>query len=196
MNDRLDLDSYLSWMRREGDQIMHLGCRLTAAGALMAADRLVELAKEIQPNERSNMIEIKFTKTDDRAREPDQAHPGEDVGWDLHVLDDTDIDPNSFADVRSGIAIALPEGFFGRIVGRSSTIRNRGLIVIEGIIDAGFRGEQFAGVFNPSHIVRRVFEGERLCQMIVQPVVSVTWVEQQSLPGSMRGTAGFGSSGR
>jgi hypothetical protein len=47
-NDRLDLDSYLSWMRREDDRVLHLGCRLTPAGARMAAERLESLADEIE----------------------------------------------------------------------------------------------------------------------------------------------------
>ena len=47
---RLDLDSYLSWMRREDDRINHLGCFLTPEGARLAAERLVQLAEEIEEN--------------------------------------------------------------------------------------------------------------------------------------------------
>jgi hypothetical protein len=46
--DRLDLDSYLSWMRIDGDRILHLGCRLTPEGARLAAERLRVLADEIE----------------------------------------------------------------------------------------------------------------------------------------------------
>jgi dUTP pyrophosphatase len=140
-------------------------------------------------------IEVQFVKLYPDAVEPSQAHPGEDVGWDLHVLDDVDIPPGEHADVTSGIAMALPVGYFARIVGRSSTIRKRGLILVEGIIDAGFRGELYSGVFNPSPVVRRVSKGERLAQVIVQPVLPVTWVQKPQLPTSMRNEAGFGSSG-
>jgi hypothetical protein len=46
--DRLDLDSYLSWMVRDEDRILHLGCRLTPEGARLAAERLRMLADEIE----------------------------------------------------------------------------------------------------------------------------------------------------
>ncbi len=48
---RLDLDSYIDWMRRDGDLILHLGCRLTPAGARLVAERLTVLADEIEEQE-------------------------------------------------------------------------------------------------------------------------------------------------
>lgn len=140
-------------------------------------------------------ISVEFIKTVEGAQAPTQAHPGEDVGWDLYVLDEVEVCPGDHENVRSGIAIALPVGYFARIVGRSSTIRQRGLILVEGIIDAGFRGELFSGVFNPGPVVRRVSAGERLAQVIIQPVIESSWQLVDNLPPSARGESGFGSSG-
>jgi dUTP pyrophosphatase len=160
------------------------------------------------------MITVEFTKLDERAHDPMQAYPG-DAGWDLHVLEDTYVPVGKPTDVRTGIAVAIPGGYYGRIAHRSSAPRRKGVMVLEGTIDAGFRGELFAlayvwrptaMTFTPS-MLRDEFEyresggvqlhaGESICQMIVQPVPQVTMVEVGSLAPAARGLAGFGSSGR
>lgn len=151
------------------------------------------------------MINIDLIKLDLRADEPTQAYEG-DVGWDLHVLEDTWISAFTGVDVRTGIAIALPLGYFGRIVGRSSALRKKGLLVVEGIIDAGFRGELFSYVYNPG--IERIQEmgdsgpgiwlerGQSVAQLIVHRVEPARFVEVNHLAPSVRGTNGFGSSGR
>lgn len=132
---------------------------------------------------------------------PSMAYPG-DAGWDLHVLEHTWIDVNSGVDVRTGVAVAIPPGYFGRIVGRSSALRKKNLLVVEGIIDAGFRGELFSYVFCPATewtLMRggvQLEPGDSVAQLIVQPVPEIEWLESDDLPPSKRGTNGFGSSGR
>lgn len=152
------------------------------------------------------MIEVLFKKLDERAQIPRNAY-GNDAGWDLFALEDLDVYMHSPTDVRTGIAIALPEGYFGRIVHRSSTPRKRGLQVLEGIIDAGFRGELFACAFAwlPSYIVMQetpldvspiqIKAGDSIAQLIVQEVRPVRFEETDELPPSLRGEKGFGSSG-
>ena len=125
---------------------------------------------------------------------PTRAYDG-DAGWDLYVDEDVIIAPNTVADVPSGIAVAIPYGQYGRIVGRSSTHRKRGLSVVEGIIDAGYRGPLFAGVWNPQPESIRVERGERLAQLILCDVPAASFVEVGELPPSLRGRRGFGSSG-
>lgn len=147
------------------------------------------------------MIEVLFTKLDERAIPPTQAYPG-DAGWDLHALEDVHIHPNRMLTwVRTGIAIAIPEGHYGRIVGRSSAA-SKGFHVVEGVMDSGYRGEQLMRVvslWSPelnSPTPWDVAVGDSLAQLIVSPIPAVTmrWVEE--LPESVRGTNGFGSSGR
>lgn len=157
------------------------------------------------------MIEVQFIKLDQDAITPTQAYPG-DAGWDLHVLEDTFINPGEWRDVKSGIAIALPEGYYARLVGRSSALRKRGLAVMEGIIDAGFRGELFACAYAipsaveimrtqaPFYTKERglvaLEAGSSICQVIIQEVRPVQFTEVGVLPESARGVNGFGSSGR
>jgi dUTP pyrophosphatase len=140
----------------------------------------------------------------EEASPPKNAY-GNDAGWDLRVLHTTFVPLGKGVDVRTGVAIALPDGFFARIVGRSSALRKKGLLVIEGIIDPGFRGELFSYVFNPGVEEQQQIHvdgpgiwltaGESVAQVIIQPIVRPEWVCVDELPESARGTSGFGSSG-
>jgi deoxyuridine 5'-triphosphate nucleotidohydrolase len=149
---------------------------------------------------------VHFTKLDPQAKEPSNAY-GDDAGWDLFALEDTEVYRHTPTDVRTGIAVAIPTGYYGRIVHRSSAPRKKNLMVLEGIIDAGFRGELFACAFawlanyetmeeTPLDQVPIVVKrGDSIAQLIIQQVEPVTWVEVDALTSSNRGEKGFGSSG-
>lgn len=128
---------------------------------------------------------------------PSRSYPN-DAGFDLFVNEECDIHAGCFRDVHLGIALEFPPGWWGRIVGRSSTFRKLGLLVIEGIIDEGFRGELFVGVRNLNHDgAVRLSPGDRICQLILHrtpPVMEFEGVAE--LAPSERGTNGFGSTGR
>lgn len=89
----------------------------------------------------------------------------------------------------------MPSGIFGRITGRSSSIR-RGLLVHEGIIDPGFRGELFAAVTNLNDEPVRLTHHERIAQLVFAPAIRPLLSETLELPPADRGEKGFGSSGR
>lgn len=126
---------------------------------------------------------------------PTQAHEG-DAGWDLYTSREITIPPNSFVDVHVDIAIALPKGMWAMITGRSSTIRTYKLRVETAIIDNGYHGEMYAGVWNHSDEYITIKEGTRLAQMILFKLYEVDWVKVDELPPSSRGVQGFGHSGR
>lgn len=121
----------------------------------------------------------------------------DDAGFDLVVAEDYWIAPYGDADIRCGIAVQLPPWAFGRITGRSSTLRKLGLLVNEGIIDAGFRGELFAYVRNLMDREVVVQRGDRIAQFILHSNVStrVELSKVRDLVMSPRGDRGFGSSG-
>jgi len=125
---------------------------------------------------------------------PSKTYPN-DAGFDLVVAADTLIQPNEFVDVDLGIGIQLEDYQFGRITGRSSTLRKRGLLVNEGIIDAGYRGRLFAGVFNLTDKEVAVCRGERIAQLLVHSTSSMQVMPVPHLLESERGSNGFGSSG-
>jgi dUTP pyrophosphatase len=122
----------------------------------------------------------------------------DDAGLDLYVDRDYIIQPNTFVDLSCGVAVELPEWGWGMITGRSSTLRTKGLLVHQGIIDAGYRGPLFAGVWNLTSRPVTVVEGERIAQLIVLPNTTKDldpqWVEV--LSDHPRGSNGFGSTGR
>lgn len=131
----------------------------------------------------------------DTARMPVKSHVGEDAGFDLFVSRETIIPPHEFMDVHLDIAIALPTGFFARIVGRSSTVRIWKLQIQEGVIDAGYRGKLFVGTWNLRNEHVTVPIGTRLAQIIPQKIEELHWASTDELPPSSRGVSGFGSTG-
>jgi len=147
---------------------------------------------------------LRVHRTDPRAELPKFAYPG-DAGMDLMVVgpptDDTGpvywlIKPGEAMDLPTGLRIELPVGYWARITGRSSTMRKRGLLINEGIIDNGYRGELFAYARNLTDSDVLVSHGEHLAQLIIHEVVTPQIVDSpEGLAGSPRGARGFGSSG-
>jgi dUTP pyrophosphatase len=138
---------------------------------------------------------IKVKRLDDAAILPTRAHSN-DAGWDLYACQDIRIPAGEMRDVPVGISIEPPAGYWFRIVGRSSTFRKRGLLMIEGIIDEGYRGPLYFGAYNTTNTLITVKHGERLCQAILHRSpgpINIEWAEH--LSPSERGGSGFGSSG-
>ncbi len=126
---------------------------------------------------------------------PNRAYP-DDAGVDLTTQEIVTIEPGQFVDVRTQVeATELPRGYWGMIVGRSSTLRKHGLHVPSAVIDPGWRGPLYVGVWNLSDTAKTVYPGDRLGQLILVtnhplPVVSV-----DSVTDTPRGVNGFGSTG-
>lgn len=129
------------------------------------------------------------------AEMPRYAHPGEDAGADLVCIDRVSLAPGTGADVRTGLHIEPEQGFWCRIVGRSSTLRKRGLLIGEGIIDQGYRGPLFVYAYNPGNKPVTIERGERLAQLIFARVITAAFDEVEELGESARGSNGFGSTG-
>ena len=142
------------------------------------------------------MSALLYTLLTMSATAPTKAY-ADDAGFDLYCDADLAIEPSSFIDVPLGVAIKVPEGTWGLLTARSSTLRKHGLMVAQGVIDCGYTGPLFAGVWNmtdkPVHITR----GMRLVQYILMPNASlnVEAVQVDALPKTERGASGFGSSG-
>lgn len=139
---------------------------------------------------------MKVQLLSDRGQVPTRGH-SDDAGLDIYITEGQWINPGSTVDIKTDIAIQIPEGFWVMLVGRSSTLRKRGLLVNTGVIDEGYRGELFINLHNTGKHSVQVLEGERLAQMIVLPNVSsmMDFHVVQSLDTHARGTKGFGSTG-
>ena len=128
---------------------------------------------------------------------PDYAMPG-DAGADLTAAEDVDLAPFQRALVGTGVAVAIPEGYAGFVHPRSGLAHRVGLSMVNapGTIDAGYRGEIKVNLINldpTTPIALR--RGDRIAQLVVQPVVRARFVPVDELPDSVRGAGGHGSTG-
>lgn len=152
-------------------------------------------------------LNVKLT---DGAPLPFHAKPG-DAGLDLTTRDTVEIAPGGTVLVHTGVAAAIPEGYYGAIVPRSGMASKRGVTLANtpSTIDSGYRGEILLPLHNiaPSHIFVNgtclpnfdgfvtVERGERVAQLIILPYASCECVAIDELSDTARGTSGFGSSG-
>lgn len=129
--------------------------------------------------------------------EPTRAH-SDDAGFDLYVRGDYVVEPGQMVDLDLGVSVKSPPGTWTLLTGRSSTMRNRGLLVAQGVIDPGYTGPLYATVFNLLDKPEVVRDGDRIAQLIVLPNISqsVDAVRVDALPSTDRGAKGFGSSGK
>lgn len=128
---------------------------------------------------------------------PVYAHPG-DAGADLVAAEDVALEPGERATIRTGLAIALPDGYAALVVPRSGLAAKHGLTLVNspGTVDAGYRGEIKVTLLNTDpREAYAVSAGDRIAQLIVLPVTRARFVAAERLPGSERGEGGFGSTG-
>ncbi|HEX5595656.1 MAG TPA: dUTP diphosphatase [Micromonosporaceae bacterium] len=128
---------------------------------------------------------------------PTYAHPG-DAGADLVAAEDVKLAPGERAVVRTGIAVALPDGFVGLVHPRSGLAARLGVTVLNapGTVDAGYRGEIMVTLIN--HDRRdpvQISRGDRIAQLVIQRVERAHFHVVDQLPDSVRGTGGYGSTG-
>ena len=156
-------------------------------------------------------MQIKLKKLHPDAKIPTRAKPG-DAGWDIYACDEPSIG-GSFKLLKypTGIAIEIPDGYYGQIVPRSSIYKTHLRLTNNvGIIDSGYRGEisflfdyigpdigdmensQFELLMESGKLYRA---GDRIGQLIVLPYQTLEFKEVKELSESVRGTGGFGSSG-
>lgn len=141
---------------------------------------------------------IKVKKLTESAILPQRCTPS-DAGLDLFSNETIDIPPGDWVDISTGIAVAIPEGFYGRIAPRSGMAKRSGVQVLAGVIDREFRGEVKVILYNPisQDITKTVHIqiGDRIAQLILESCMICDVCEVDELPVSERGERGFGSSG-
>ena len=142
-------------------------------------------------------MKLPVTRLDEHARLPTRAHDG-DAGLDLYALEDAELSPGARAQVRTGIAVEIPDGHAGLVLPRSGLAARHGIALVNapGLIDSGYRGELHVLLLNTDREqAYAVRAGERIAQLVVVAVGSPQAVEVTELSHSDRGAGGFGSSG-
>lgn len=133
----------------------------------------------------------------DARRLPTYAKPG-DAGLDLAATMSCTLGPQERAVIPCGISLAIPEGYAGLVIPRSGLAADHGITIVNspGLIDSGYRGEVKAVLLNTD--TTRSFEirpGDRIAQLLIISIPSITLTPCSELSGSERGEEGFGSSG-
>ena len=122
------------------------------------------------------------------------------AGYDLYadIDEPVTIEPHMTEIIHTGIAIEIPDGYFGAIFARSGLAAKQGLRPANciGVCDSDYRGEYMVALHNDFIIARTVNQGERIAQLIVMPYLYVEFNEIDELTSTERGGAGFGSTGR
>lgn len=119
------------------------------------------------------------------------------AGYDLYSCEDKIIEPYKTEKISTGIAMELPQGYFGGIYARSGLATKQGLRPSNctGIIDSDYRGECIVALYNDSDETRKIFSGDRIAQLIIQDYLDFDFMEVEQLDDTERGMNGFGSTG-
>src|ERR1700749_2774418 len=141
--------------------------------------------------------DVLITRVDAGAVLPGYARPG-DAGADLVTCEDVNLGPGERAIVRTGVAIALPDGDAAFVHPRSGLAAKHGVTLVNapGTVDAGYRGEIMVTLLNTDRDRAVSFSrGRLIAQLVIQRVERALFQEVTVLPGSSRGDGGFGSTG-
>jgi len=142
------------------------------------------------------MTQIEVLINSDPDLLPTLGNPG-DAGYDLRAAVDIVLEPGDRALVPTGVRIAIPNGYVGLVHPRSGLSVKNGITVLNapGTIDSGYRGEIMVPLINHSREQFSISRGDRIAQIIFQAYEQVRFIAVAELPGSQRGSQGFGSTG-
>jgi dUTP pyrophosphatase len=144
------------------------------------------------------MPEVPIKQLHEDAALPAYAHPG-DAGADLVSREEVTIPPaGGRAVVGTGIAMAIPDGYAGFVLPRSGLALRHGITCLNtpGLIDAGYRDEVRVILVNTDPTEPyTVHRGDRIAQLVIQPVERSVFTAVDDLSESARGLGGFGSTG-
>lgn len=136
------------------------------------------------------MIKVRLEK---KAHMPFKKHKY-DAGWDLHTPIDVCVAAHSRVAIGTGVHIAIPRGYYGAVKSRSSMMMQG--IITDGTIDYGYTGEVKVVLFNLTDEPFIAFAGERIAQLVIQPVNTTKMQVVEELDETDRGDGGFGSTGK
>jgi dUTP pyrophosphatase len=137
---------------------------------------------------------LEFKKLDARATLPTRGSRAA-AGLDLHCIDEINIAPRQRFLAKTGLAVAIPEGYYGRIAPRSGLAVKQGLDVLAGVIDSDYRGEIGCLLYNTSDETIHLPAQSKICQLIIEKIELPTAVWSDDLTDTSRGSGGFGSTG-
>ena len=146
-------------------------------------------------------MQVKIKRLNESATLPTRGS-NQAAGYDLYACIDKDmayrsIYPHETQKIGTGLAVEIPEGYFGAIFARSGIATKRGLRPANcvGVIDSDYRGEIVVALHNDSDDTRMIKRDERIAQLVIMPYLPVEFTEVDELDSTERGSGGFGSTG-
>lgn len=122
------------------------------------------------------------------------------AGYDLFadVEQNVEIKPHTTAMISTGLAMEIPEGYFGGIFARSGLASKESLRPANcvGVVDADYRGEVKVALHNDSDEIRVITPKQKVAQLVVVPFLNMEFDEVEELSDTVRGVGGFGSTGK
>ena len=142
----------------------------------------------------SKLDQLSFKRLDTEAVLP-QRGSALAAGLDVCGIEDLSIGPKQRVMARTGVAVAIPAGFYGRVAPRSGLAAKNGLDVLAGVIDSDYRGEIVCVLYNTGDETINLPAGSKICQLIIEQIITpeATWATD--LDETTRGAGGFGSTG-
>lgn len=144
-------------------------------------------------------MRVNIKKLTETARMPEQGSAYA-AGYDLFadVQENVQIEAHRTAMIPTGLAMEIPEGYFGGIFARSGLAAKESLRPANcvGVVDADYRGEVKVALHNDSDEVRVITPGQKIAQLVVVPFLSVEFEQVETLSDTVRGVGGFGSTGK
>ena len=145
---------------------------------------------------------INIKKTNENAKIPtygSEFAAGADLYAVIHNEENkVEILPGETAFIDTGIVMEIPNGYAGLVYARSGLSCKQGLAPANkvGVIDSDYRGNIMVALYNQSNEIRTVSEGDRIAQIIIQPIEQFEFKVKGKLSDTTRGNGGFGSSGK
>jgi dUTP pyrophosphatase len=140
-------------------------------------------------------MKLFIKKMHENAVVPTFAHTT-DAAMDLCTTVEITVNPGERVSVPTGIAMQIPDGHVGLIWDKSGISQKVGLKTLGGVIDAGYRGEIFVGLFNTGKEAHTFTPGQKVAQILIQEIKQPELEVVESLEDSSRGEGAFGSTGK
>jgi len=141
-----------------------------------------------------SMDVLYFKRLDQRATLPTRGSSSS-AGLDIYSIDDLTIEPGQRTVARTGLSVAIAEGFYGRVAPRSGLAVNHGLDVLAGVVDADYRGELLCALHNTGDRTISLPAASKICQLIIEKIATPEAAWSDELSETARGAGGFGSTG-
>lgn len=142
------------------------------------------------------MIEqLQFKKLSENAVLPTRGS-AEAAGLDLYSSESGVVPAHGFATIKTGVAVAVPPGYYARIASRSGLSSKHGIFTLAGVVDSDYRGEVMCVLANHGSEDYSINSGDRIAQMVIEVIIMPEPIFVDDLSDTARGDGGLGSTGK